>query len=107
MISWPLKLKAWTTGLTTAPVVSRSVSPTTTDGAARLSNTMERTDVELPLTSAQPIAPRPIMQTHENDAPAADDLFIPTGQRVAWRGSRKLGPPHPRDSCRRPADRRR
>src|SRR5690349_6640642 len=48
-ISAPLKLKAWTTGRITAPVVSRSVSPTTTDGDGRVSNWIDSTDVELPL----------------------------------------------------------
>src|SRR5256885_10251101 len=63
VISAPLKLKAWTIGRTTAPVVSRRVSPTTTDGEGSVSNWSERTDVELPLTSEQAAATIETMTT--------------------------------------------
>src|ERR1700693_5949948 len=71
----------------TAPVVSRSVSPTTTEGAAKESNCIESTDVELPLTSPQANA---AIETNANENTAATCPFlIPDDQPASSRDSRR------------------
>src|SRR6266704_4723322 len=109
MISAPLKLKAWTTGRTTAPVVSRSVSPKTTEGDGRVSNWIERTDVELPLMSVQATAPTietaasvaASMEARERGkrSDKGESFLIATDRRVSWRDSRRPAKPRQRDSA--------
>src|SRR2546426_12755786 len=116
MISAPLKLKAWTTGRTTAPVVSRRVSPKTTEGDGRVSNWIDRTDVELPLKSVQATAPTietaasiaAITKGRERErrSDTGDGSLIPTDRRVSWRDSRTPETPRQRDSALPQADQR-
>src|SRR3954470_3272332 len=85
-ISEPLKLKACTTGRTTAPVVSRSVSPTTTEGAGRVSNCSDSTDVELPLTSVQATAVAITVVPKKAEGHSQRRNIKPTGQPGSSRG---------------------
>src|SRR2546423_14955022 len=86
VISSPLKLYARTTGRTTAPVVSRRVSPTTTDGEGRVSNWIDRTDVELPLTSLHAVTAAANASAARNPDTIARGPVIPADRPISSPG---------------------
>src|SRR6476469_7010999 len=102
----------------TAPVVSRRLSPTTTEGDGNVSNCSERTAVELPLMSVQATArrdePATAAKKPKRNATAfargrrtaRPECVIQPGQTRWWPNSRMPVMPHRLDFARPPADRR-